>query len=186
MAKHDTDIHKMILESNMVYDGLELDGTGFDETIKLSNLRDVIVKNGSFKGGSEDVVDIVRGYDLEIRDSSLEANGCRSFLTIKGGAQQVVLENLILKGEPKGFLFGLLKWDISIGDHTIYGYSAGVTKVLINRVKHADGRRVRIARLHGEVDWVAGNYKVIKFPKWLVKLLFFYHKIIGHSYMEKK
>ena len=169
------DTHKHKLVSHERLSDVDIDGTGYSEAIKGSNITDVVVRNFSAKGGNEDCIDIVRGSDYLFHHGRLEANGCRTFITIKGGVDGVVMSEIVLTGKPKWF------WDISLGDHTIYGWDAGKCKeIKFNHIRHESGKPVRILVLNSEVPlWVDDydNYKIYKVPKLLVRLLFWFREL---------
>jgi len=185
MSKHDPDTHGFVMKEGQTYSGLSITSGNYDEAIKASNLYFSRVEDFIAKGGSEDVIDCVRGQRYEFENGELQGNLCRQFITIKGGVRDYVLASLRLKGEPKGIKIGPFKlnYDIMLGDHTIYGYGTGpVGRGLIDYVSHESGRKVRVLCIHAHKPVTRnGDYTIRKLPSILVKALFWFKKITGRT-----
>lgn len=164
------DTHKLKLEWNKEYSGLVLDGTGYAETLKASAGENITVRDFSIIGGYEDCIDCVQGTNYTFADGSLLAGPkTRTFITLKGGINGVILKNLVLSGKCRW------PWDISLGDHTIYnkGKLMNQQNILIEDVRRTDPkRRVRVLVLDSEAPVVINSsVMIIKVPRWIVWLL---------------
>lgn len=95
------DTHAYVLyESNKTYKNLDIDGNGFSEAGKASNLENVIIENCIFSGGSEDNFDIVRGENYTFKNCTFKNPNLQN-LTIKGGARGIKFINCKFMGKPK-------------------------------------------------------------------------------------
>jgi hypothetical protein len=157
----------------------------YSEALKGSNLINAMIRDFYVFGGYEDGVDFVRGVNYTVQDGVIEAESVltpvkegspnrrprrtQTFITIKGGVTGYTLRNLLLKGRRSFW------WDISIGDHTIYnkGKLLDTRDGVIDNVRRVDGKRVVILVLDGKKPVCSnGRYRVIKVPRWLVKVYF--------------
>lgn len=164
------DTNKFMLESGATHLSLNIDGRGFSEAIKGSNVKDVKVCGFEAFGGDEDCIDCVRGMGYKFESGKLYSGQSRTFITAKGGIDGFVLKDIELIGNTRWF------WDISLGDHTIYynqGDESVMKNILIDSVRRADGKPVTILCLLSEKPKVTnGKYRIIKPPLFLVKLYF--------------
>lgn len=170
------DTHHTFLKSNRILADRQCDGTTYAEAIKGSNHHHTGIQRFRAYSGREECIDVVRGRFYQFVEGTLMSNQPtrgRTFITIKGGVNGCLLHNLMLYGKTRW------PWDISLGDHTIYGYDTGpCTNIVINHVRHEDPlKKVTILVLHSHVPkCLNGNYRIIKVPKWIVKLLFWIKK----------
>lgn len=165
------DTHKFVLENKGVYSGESVNGYGYAEAVKGSNLEDVTFRNFSIVGGYEDCVDVVRGRNYVFCEGDMYAGEARTFVTIKGGVQGIWLEDIVFHGKTK------YPWDISLGDHTIYNDAEPnldiVRKVVLNRVKRVDGAPVRVLCMASQVPVkLNGKYRVYVVPRFIWRTWF--------------
>ena len=162
------DTHKHTLTNGKVSAGLILDGSGYSETIKGSNLSESGAAVFDIVAGDEDGIDVVRGEDYLFEDGRIDAGkSTRCFITAKGGIDGLIIRDVTL--------FGKTRWwrDIGLGDHTIYnkGNLMDMKNVLIDNVRRSDGKPVKILVLDCDKPICTnGKYCVVKIPKLLVKL----------------
>lgn len=77
------------------------EASGFDDTLKLSNCSHFKIKaEGIVYGGMEDCLDINRGEDLDVTVNLWADRKTQRFITIKGGARNVVVRGECV-GTPK-------------------------------------------------------------------------------------
>jgi hypothetical protein len=162
------DTHKHVLTSGKIETGLDLDGTGYSETIKGSNMEQTGAIGFSIIAGNEDGIDCVRGTDYTFTNGVIESrSNTRTFITAKGGIDGLLLKDILLAGKTKWWR------DIGLGDHTIYnkGKLMGMRNVVIDNVRRSDGKKVNVFVMDcDKPKCVNGRYRVIKLPKLLVKL----------------
>lgn len=80
---------------------LKSEASGFDDTLKLSNCHQFKVKaEGIVYGGTEDCLDINRGEGLDVKVSLWADRKTQRFITIKGGARNIVVRGQCV-GNPK-------------------------------------------------------------------------------------
>ena len=162
------DTHKHILTDRVIDFGLVLDGTGFSETIKGSNLTNSGASEFNIVAGNEDGIDCVRGSGYEFSNGVIKSGPrTRTFITAKGGIDGLVLKDIILHGKTRWWR------DIGLGDHTIYnkGKLMGMKNVVIDNVTRADGKRVNVFVLDcKKPNCINGRYRVIRLPRFLVKI----------------
>lgn len=166
-----------IPKSDYTYNNFQIDGRGYAEGLKLSNLDNVFIADGHIIGGYEDCIDCVRGSNYLFENLTLEAGDARTFVTAKGGLSYISFKNITLKGKTKW------PWDFSFGDHTIYynqGDKSWTKNIVLDDVRREDSKKVTILCLLSDRPRVKnGDYRVIMVPKWIVKSLFFVNKIIS-------
>jgi len=164
----------VIERSNEVYRNLKLySSEKYSEILKMSNRKNVTITTSYVGGGIEDSIDIVRGENILLNDlvlSSLRGNQTRTFITVKGGVDGIIIKNINLIGETK------YPWDISLGDWTIYDVDKNhppVRNIRIEHISHENGRPIRVLCLHSEVPEVIGkNVKILRIPPIFVKIWF--------------
>lgn len=164
------DSHTLKLAGGAFYDGLYLDGSNNAETLKGSNISDCTVRDFTLIGGYEDCIDCVRGSNYAFIGGSLIAGQkTRTFVTLKGGIDGVVLSDITMSGKCKWW------WDISLGDHTIYnqGRLLNQKNIVISNVrKVAPVRKVRILVIDCERPTITdSNAVVIKVPRIVAWML---------------
>lgn len=168
MGVNDKDTHGFIVTNETAIYFEKFRGKGFSEAFKASN-KQVVIWNCVFYGGSEDCLDSVRSK-LEISDSAFLPNKeTKQSITAKGGSE-IHLVNCHFEGSPK--------FDISIGDFTIYD---GVTKIKPSKLviekctatnKQGRARPVKVLVVNGECISKQKNIEITKVPKFLVKIYF--------------
>lgn len=85
------DTHALVFhESEKTYSGLVVNGVGYRDAGKMSNLHDVVVEDSIFIGGIEDCLNINRCQNIELHRCVFK-DPRRYALTIKGGARRVIL-----------------------------------------------------------------------------------------------
>lgn len=162
------DTHKYILKDGSIESGLVLDGSGFSETIKGSNLTGSGVDGFNIIAGNEDGIDCVRGSDYKFSGGVIKSGPkTRTFITAKGGINGLLLKDIVLCGKTTWWR------DIGLGDHTIYnkGKMMGMRNVTIDNVTRADGGKVNVLVLDcKKPNCINGRYRVIRLPRFLVKI----------------
>lgn len=162
------DTHTYVLRSHTLSRDLTLDGTKDAETIKGSDLVDSGAVGFDIIGGYEDCIDCVRGTNYLFANGRMRTSEkTRTFITLKGGIDTIVLRDLLLVGSCK------YPWHISLGDHTIYnnGGLMNQRNIVIDNVNRPNGKKVWIFCLDSQRPRVyRGNYGVIKVPKFLAKI----------------
>ena len=102
------DINLKDLESGETFTGF-IDGTGFTDTLKLSNKTGCVITSATIIGGSEDCIDINRGGNHLIRKCTIIPRG-RFGITIKGGASGILIEDCIFDGHGSEADIDLGNW----------------------------------------------------------------------------
>ena len=160
--------------SNESHSNLNIDGTHYSEALKLSNLHHVTITNFNLIGGSEDSIDVVRGSDYIFSDGIINLKDSQQGITIKGGAENVILKNIEFIGKPKlGF--------IVLGQYSDYDFCRNLpTKnIFISNCKFPPNNRPSL------ITWNVKNIKTennenfscIQIPKLLVCIYFSFRKI---------
>jgi len=169
MGVNNKDTHGFIVtnQTKIVFEHFR--GKGYSEAFKISNKEGVFIWNCVFYGGSEDCLDSVRSK-LEVSDSAFLPNKeTKQSITAKGGSE-IHLINCHFEGSPK--------FDISIGDFTIYD---GVTKIKPSKLimknctaatKRGNNRPIKVLVVNGESICENTNCQITKVPKLLVKIYF--------------
>jgi len=163
------DTNAFFLWSDQRYNDIHVDGIGHAEAIKGSNKANVNVFNFTAIGGYEDVIDCVRGKSYAFVDGELSTGpNTRTFITLKGGINGVLLKNLTLVGDCK------YPWDISLGDHTIYNKRKLLNqkKIVMRGVRRANGKPIKILVLDSEVPDCDFPVKIYRLPKFLLRIWF--------------
>lgn len=165
------DTHKMVLESGGIYTNENVNGIGYAEAVKCSNLKDVTFRKFSIVGGYEDCLDVVRGRNYVFCEGDMYAGEARTFVTVKGGVHGFWLEDVVFHGKTK------YPWEISLGDHTIYNDADPdlniVRKVVLNRVRRVDGAFVRVLCMASNRPiCLNGKYRVYVVPRWIWRTWF--------------
>jgi len=168
------DTHVYVIErDNEHYQNLKLySNPQYSEILKMSNRENVTVSSSYIGSGYEDCIDIVRGYNITLRDltlSSRKNSKARTYITIKGSCKGVNITDIQLVGDTR------YPWDISLGDWTIYDADPQrplMRDVVIRNVNHISGRPVRVLCLYCETPDVDSSVKLIKVPMFLVKIWF--------------
>lgn len=168
-----------------------IDGRGFREAVKGSNLQYSGISASESRpvviiGAKEDCIDVVRGSDYIFKNLVLVSkkdSPSRSFVTAKGGINGLVLSNIVLVGSHRWW------GDIRLGDFHDY-YADDPTPdsaILLDNVKHASGRKVRVLVLNSEKPTMLGdNFRCIKVPSWIVRPLFAILKLRQRWFGNKK
>lgn len=103
MIKKDT--HKEVVYRDGVISKKDIDGSGYSETLKLSNVNNCKIEKTTLHGGIEDCVDIVRGNDHLFEDCDFYCDNSYQAFTIKGGAHNITIRNCRFHGSPsKGYI----------------------------------------------------------------------------------
>jgi len=171
------DTHTYKASSNEEIIDKFIDGSHFSEALKLSNISNVYAARNTFLAGTEDTIDLVRAQGTFLKNIHQIPTSYKpeQFYTIKGGSNAIIVGDKFY-GTPK-------KWDISIGDFTIYNAvskDVGMSTVKISGLKAFDNklneRRVKIIVIDGDldIDTKSGDMKldIIRIPKFVVKIYF--------------
>ena len=160
--------------SNERHEGLTVNGTGYSEALKFSNLNNVIISNFDLIGGSEDAIDVVRGSDYTFKNGSIKCDHSNQGMTIKGGAENITIQNIDFTGKPK-FAF------IVLGQYSDYDFCRDLpTKnIFISNCKFPLNNRPSL------ITWNVKNIKTennknfscITVPKFLFWIYFSFRKI---------
>lgn len=123
---------------------IQLDGTGYDDALKCSNLRNALFARLAIIGGKEDCCDVNRGANLKFKHCQLIPIG-RFACTLKGGASNLTFEDIVLSrhGTETDFDFG--GWS-----DQAQSFGARTTGVTLRRVRMDDGSPIRIRVLNAE------------------------------------
>ena len=173
------DTHALVMNSNETIDGLTIDGSSYSEALKSSNRYNNRAQNCILIGGSEDCLDIVRGYGTFVNLEFRPTKKTRQSITAKGSCS-ITLIGCEFHGNPK-------QADITIGDFTIYdAVQRGRIKSDVNisncKAFNDDGteRPIKITILHGNLinnSRTKANVKIKKYPSILVKVYFFFGRL---------
>jgi hypothetical protein len=154
-------------------------GQGYGEGLKLSFPNNVYVCNTTIYGGYEDVVDIVRGYNVHFKNCTFFANkNTKNFFTIKGGVKKVKIEDCTFSGNIRDlFLFKFGDWtDYDIVDRP------EVRNIIIknNSFDLVTKKKFLYLAIHSEIPTLSNNkgtyFKGIKLPKLLKNIFWMYKK----------
>lgn len=173
------DTHTLVMKSNEIVKDLTIDGSTASEALKASNLVNAKAQDCILIGGSEDCLDVVRGYGEFVRIKFKPSKNTKQAVTVKGGASVSITSSEFV-GKSK-------KYDIVIGDFTIYDAvdsNRRKADVTIGNCKayNDDGseRPVKILILKGKLinnSRMKVDVKVTKYPSLLVNLYFFFSKL---------
>lgn len=171
------DTHLLILGNDSRYtfskkakDGLHyVDGTDYAEAIKGSHKRNVVVEYAEVTGGHEDCIDLVGCSEVVLADLTLiPSRKTRTFITMKGGNRGILLKRIRFRGKCRW------PWDISIGDHTIYGWRED-RMIVIESCSTEKGRPLTVLCLAARRPMIVTPkcpVRVIMVPKFLVRIHF--------------
>lgn len=156
------DTHAFVLDrDDEIYQLGAIDGRSYSEAIKGSLRQRITLSVEEAIGGSEDVIDLVRGREIVIRDARLridERQRSPQFLTAKGGIQGLRLENVELVGEPAR------NWDLAFGQWTLYDCDPQrppLRRLVLDGVRHVSGRPVRVFCVKADPPELgAGDFRV--------------------------
>lgn len=139
----------------------EINPLDYSDILKFSNCDDCTVDNCRIHGGKEDCIDVVRGRNYVIRNSTLFP--FKNGITIKGSVDGVLLENLIFDGHGSDC-------DIDIGQFDNYWWIGRppTRNVIINNVTSLSGKPV-VVRLWdvADVSITSSNVQIIRVPKFI-------------------
>jgi len=182
-----TDTNKYNLSEGEYIDGIEIDGYSKSEALKLSNLKYAGATEVRLLGGSEDCLDVVRGYGIFNTIHFLPSKKTRQSVTAKGSCN-IVLNNPWFLEKPK-------LADIVVGDFTIYDAvdKERFKKKSVVHLKNPNAlddnlnsRKVKVILMNGDLRVIDAKdrtrVKVIKVPSLLVKIYFFF----GRLFTSKK
>lgn len=143
-----------------------IDPAGFDDLLKLSNARDVLVSHCAVRGGGlqrENAIDLNRNCSgVVIRDCAVEA-GRQNAITIKGGTKNTILQRVTIE-RPGG------NCDIELGNFSDQSFER-TTGTFISSVTRLDGQPVRVRC--GHADWplvTNSNVRILYFQSYRLKL----------------
>lgn len=124
----------------------------FDDLLKLSHARDVLVQRCTIRGGGEqreNAVDLNRNCrNIVLADCVLEA-GRQNALTIKGGCELVTVARVTIEGAGGNC-------DIELGNWSDQS-TAPVRGVRLLDVRRSDGRPVRLRVGRAEMPRIEGG-----------------------------
>jgi hypothetical protein len=115
----------------------------YDDIFKLSNVQDAIVSNciiNPHGGNREDGVDMMRYCErIKMADCQVGA-GKKYAFTIKGGCNDIVLENIVITRHGGGWE----RVDIDIGNYSGTVPDARTGRVILRELHASDGKPVRV------------------------------------------
>lgn len=165
MSRADDNLESYANQRDIVLAGGPLlDGQDYDDALKFSNCRGVVVRDRTILGGREDCIDINRGEYLYLHDLNLHPKG-KYAVTIKGGAKVVALTDILISGKGSEVDIDLGNWSDQSGDR--------VSGVSLTRVTRHDGTPVIVRVLHADMPLViGGNVKVLdrRWMAWFYRL----------------
>ena len=99
MPKKDT--HKELIYTSDEEITLEtIDGSGYSEALKISNVSNFKGKDLDIYGGYEDCVDIIRGSNHTLENCVFHCDNSQQGFTIKAGVSDITIKNCVFKGSP--------------------------------------------------------------------------------------
>jgi len=184
--KPDTHYFKITQDNSVISVPYVMDGHGFAETVKISNLKNIHFSGKRIIGGYEDCLDAVRGSNYIIHDTNFVAGEkTRTFITAKGSIDSFAVINCTFTGKTKW------PWDISLGDHTIYDNQDWKTPKMRNVYladnRRTDGKRIKVLVLHCEKPNTPDqneDYLFFVIPHFIVRGLFAIKRLL--SKLNKK
>lgn len=121
----------------------------FDDVLKLSNARNITVRNCVVLGGREDAVDMNRHCQNVLIEDCLVGAGKQYAFTIKGGCSRITLRNVIIT--PRG---GSI--DIDLGNWS--DQSKEPTRLVhLHNVTRVDGKPVRVRVGNADKPTISGG-----------------------------
>lgn len=158
-------------ESNKTYSNLNIDGDGFSEAGKASNLSNVIIKNSTFSGGYEDNFDAVRGTNYVFKNCVFKKPNLQN-TTLKGGIDGIIFENCSFLGNPKNSHIVLGQYS----DYDLCGIKKTRNIEIINC--YTDQKNISIQLWNSEKPKVINSkVNIKKIPKFIVWFYFTFRKI---------
>lgn len=166
------DSHAFVFsDSDKVYSGLDIDGKGFSEAGKASNLSNTVFESCVFSGGSEDTFDAVRGNNYVFRNCVFK-NPQLQNVTLKGGIKGIRFESCSFLGKPKIAHIVLGQYS----DYDLCGIDSTRNIELVNC--STDQSKISIILWNSEPPVVSRSRVIIKkIPKFIVFFYFLFRKI---------
>lgn len=154
--------------------------SAYDDMLKFSNCWNVNVNNCVVVGGREDCIDMCRGGDYRVQNSSLIIMG-KNGITCKCGVEGLRVEGVEFDG------YGMFS-EIEIGMFSKYDkfpFKNKVQGVIISDVKRKDGKKVRVWVWNGTKPVVrGGNVRVVRVPR-IIWVWYFLFRQFCVKYLEK-
>lgn len=166
------DTHAFVFsEPNKRYFGLNINGKGFSEAGKASNLSNVTIEGCVFSGGYEDNFDAVRGSNYTFRNCVFKEPGLQN-VTLKGGINGIRFEFCSFLGRPKNA-------HIVLGQYSDYDLCGiGRTRNIELQNCFTDQAELSITLWNAEKPSVShGRVAIKKVPKFIVFFYFTFRKI---------
>ena len=168
-------------EDGTIVSGITIPDAGvnaldYSDVLKFSNCSNCTIDGCTIHGGKEDSIDVVRGSNYIIRNSTLlpYKNG----ITLKGSINGVRLENIEFDGHGRDC-------DIDIGQFDNYWWigRSPTRNVVIRNVYCADGSPVKV-RLWDAANPVIekSNVRIIRVPKFIWWPYFVFRAIQTRGY----
>jgi hypothetical protein len=158
-----------VVVENKTFPESGIDPEEYSDIVKLSNAKNITIKNCFIKGGQEDCIDMNRYCEnVLVEDTNVSSGGLYCF-TIKGGTKNVTLKNVVVGIHGHETDIDLGNWSDQSSELT--------TGVVLDNVKSVDGKPVRVRVLWADKPTVINsNVKVCVVPKWMVAIYRFLRK----------
>ena len=148
---NDKDTHGFVVSDNniVIQDRFFQGSKDISESVKVSNLKNVTLRNCIIDPSREDCLDIVRGDTLICENVTFNSAGALQAITCKGGFQRLILDGCKFRGDPEN-------GEIILGQYSDYNYHKDL------RVKYTEIKRcVKIGGGFIKVQlWNADNPQV--------------------------
>lgn len=166
------DTHAFVFsESNRRYVGLNINGKGFSEAGKASNLSNVTIEDCVFSGGYEDNFDAVRGSNYIFRNCVFKDPDLQN-VTLKGGIDGIRFESCSFLGEPNIA-------HVVLGQYSDYDLCGiGPTRRIEFQNCFTDQAKLSVILWNAERPSILrGKVSIKKVPKFIVFFYFTFRKI---------
>jgi len=141
----------------------------YSDIFKLSHATNIVLRNSSIAGGTEDCIDMNRDCNNILIENVRLHSGGSYCMTIKGGTKNVTLKDIVVQAHGKETDIDLGNWSDQSNELT--------TNITLENVQSMDGSPVRVRVLWADPPTVINsNVKVTVVPKWMVAIYRFLRK----------
>lgn len=146
---------------NTVFPAAGTNQSEFSDILKLSHAKNTVVRGCHIYGGKEDCVDMNRNCEnILIENCTVYPFGSYGF-TIKGGAKNITLRNVIFDGHGGEADIDLGNWSDQSMEQT--------KNVVLENVRTLDGSPVKVRVLWAEKPTIVdSNVKLLVIPKPII------------------